>query len=94
MTEATTRQRIADALRERPMTASQLSETVGVPTSAVYDHLEHVAQSLDGSDEQLLVAPPACRDCGFTGFDDALNYPSRCPECRSERIAEPKFTVE
>jgi predicted Zn-ribbon and HTH transcriptional regulator len=94
MTEATTRQRIADALRDQPMTASELSETVGVPTSAVYGHLEHVAKSLDGSDEQFLVAPPACRACGFDGFDDPLNYPSRCPECRSERIAEPQFTVE
>lgn len=94
MTEATTRQRIADALRERPMTASDLSEAVGVPTSSVYDHLEHVAHSLDGSDEQFLVAPPACRDCGFDGFDDPMNNPSRCPECRSERIAEPQFTVE
>lgn len=94
MTEATTRQRIADALRERPMTASELSETVGVATGSVYEHLEHVAASLDGTDERFLVAPPACRDCGFDGFDDPLNYPSRCPECRSERIAEPRFTVE
>lgn len=94
MTEATTRQRIADALRERPMTASELSKTIGESTSAVYDHVDHVARSLDGSDESFLVAPPACRNCGFDGFDDALNYPSRCPECRSERIAEPQFTIE
>lgn len=94
MTEATTRQRIAAALREQPMTASELSETVGVATASVYDHLEHVAASLDGADERFLVAPPSCRDCGFDGFDDPLNYPSRCPECRSERIAEPRFTVE
>lgn len=94
MTEATTRQRIADAIRERPMTARELSETIGAPTSAVYDHVRHVAQSLDGTDEEFLVAPPACRECGFDGFDDPLNYPSRCPECKSERITEPQFLIE
>jgi len=59
----------------------------------VYEHLEHVAQSVDG-DEQFLVAPPECRNCGFDGFDDPLNYPSRCPDCKDEAIAEPTFTIE
>ncbi|MFB6097357.1 MAG: transcriptional regulator [Haloferacaceae archaeon] len=94
--EATARQRIADALRAEPLTASQLSERVGQPTPVVYDQLEHVARSIRGADgdEQFLVAPPECRACGFDGFDDPLNYPSRCPECKSERIEEPLFTVD
>lgn len=91
--EPTTRQRIADRLRESPATASDLAGALDLPTPVVYEHLEHVAQSVDG-DEQFLVAPPACRDCGFDGFDDPVNYPSRCPECKSERIAEPEFLVD
>ncbi|AEN05073.1 transcriptional regulator [Halolamina sp.] len=94
MEESTTRQRIIEALREEPATPRQLSTSVGVPTSTVYEHVRHVAQSLENADEQFLVAPPACRACGFDGFDDPLNYPSRCPECRSERIAEPQFVIE
>ena len=93
MAEETTRQRIADELRETPATASDLSTDIGVPASAVYEHLRHVAKSLDG-DEQVLVAPPECRTCGFSAFDDPVNYPSRCPECKSERIAEPTFKIE
>ena len=93
--DATTRQRIADALRSEPHDAGALSTTVGVPRSAVYRHVEHVAQSVrSGDDEQFLVAPPECRECGFDRFDDPLNDPSRCPECRSERIAEPAFLIE
>ena len=94
--DATTRQRIADALRTAPHDAADLSTAVGVPRSAVYRHLEHVAQSVraDAADEQFLVAPPECRGCGFDGFDDPLNDPSRCPECRSERIAPPTFVIE
>lgn len=94
MEEATTRQRIADALRAEPATPRQLSEQLGVPTSTVYEHVRHVAQSLENEDEQFLVAPPECRDCGFDEFDDPLNYPSRCPDCKCERIAEPTFVIE
>lgn len=93
--EATTRQRIAEALRTEPHDATDLSTAVGVPRSAVYRHVEHVAQSVESDDdEQFLVAPPECRACGFDDFDDPLNDPSRCPECRSERIAEPRFLIE
>ena len=75
------------------MTAGDLSSAVGLPESAVYDHLPHVARSV-GEDEQFLVAPPTCRECGFDGFDDPLNRPSRCPDCRSERVDEPTFVIE
>jgi hypothetical protein len=93
MAEETTRQRLADELRSQPRTASELSTHVGVPASTVYDHLQHVARSLDG-DEQFLVAPPECRHCGFSAFDDPVNYPSRCPDCRSEDIEEAVFKIE
>ncbi len=94
MEEATTRQRIVDALREAPATPRTLSKEVGVPTTVVYDHLRHVAKSLDDGDEQLLVAPPTCKDCGFSGFDDPLSAPSKCPECKCERITEPELVIE
>jgi predicted Zn-ribbon and HTH transcriptional regulator len=94
--ESTTRERIAAALRESPATASDLSARVGTSRSAVYDHLQHVARSLrgDDGDERVLVSPPTCRDCGFDGFDDPINHPSTCPECRSEDVAEPAFRID
>ena len=92
--DATTRQRIADHLRDRPAAASTLATEFAVTTATALDHVEHIAQSLDSTDEELLVAPPECRDCGFSGFDDRINRPSRCPDCKSEAIEEPRFTVE
>ncbi|ELZ52616.1 MULTISPECIES: transcriptional regulator [Halorubrum] len=98
----TTRQRIADALREGPRTASDLAATLSLPRPTIYEHLEHVSRSVadaggadaDGDgDEEFLVAPPTCRECGFDGFDDPVNEPSRCPECRCERIEEPAFVI-
>ena len=91
--EPTTRQRIADRLREDAATASEIGASLSLPTPVVYDHLEHVSRSV-GDDETFLVAPPACRDCGFDAYDDPINYPSRCPDCKSERIDEPAFLIE
>jgi len=88
----TTRQRIADFLREKPAAASALAAEFDVTTGDVLTHLEHISESLD--DEELLVAVPECRECGFDGFDDLLNVPSRCPECKSEDVEEPAFSIE
>ncbi|MFP9191687.1 transcriptional regulator [Natronosalvus vescus] len=92
--DETTRQRLTDALRTRPATPSELASEFDLTTGSILRHLEHVARSIDGTDEQMLVSPPRCRDCGFDRFDDRLNLPSRCPECKSESVAEPVFTVE
>lgn len=90
----TTRERITDRLRESPMAATDIAATFEIQTSDALTHVEHISRSLDGTDEQLLVAPPACRECGFEDFDDLLNRPSRCPECKSEAIEEPTFTID
>jgi predicted Zn-ribbon and HTH transcriptional regulator len=91
--ERTTRQRIADFLREEPAEAGRLATEFEITTAAALSHVEHIARSLEGTDEQLLAAPPECLDCGFSAFDDLANRPSRCPECKSEDLTEPVFTV-
>ena len=89
----TRRERIAELLSGTPMTPSELADELDATPAAIVDDLEHVARSVESGDGRLLVAPPTCRDCGFDGFDDPLNRPSRCPECRSESIAEPEVTI-
>lgn len=90
----TTRERIADALREHPETVSSLAERYEISSESALSHVHHVAKTVEGSGEQFLVRPPTCRDCGFDRFDDPINRPSRCPECKSEAIAEPAFRIE
>jgi len=90
----TTRQRIADRLRDGPASASALARDFEVSTDDALSHVDHIAQSLEPTDETLLVAPPECEDCGFDGFDDLVNRPARCPECKSEAVTEPAFTIE
>ena len=90
----TTRERITGVLREKAYTPSELAAEFEIAPATAIEHVEHVARSVDGTDEQLLVAPPTCRECGFDGFEDLLNRPSRCPECKSETIEEPAFVIE
>lgn len=94
MDDQTTRERILDTLRDRPETPSGLAEAFDVSRGTALTHVRHLSKSLDGTDEELLVKPPECRDCGFNGFDDPVNVPSRCPECKNEGIEEPAFVVE
>jgi predicted Zn-ribbon and HTH transcriptional regulator len=89
----TTRERMTDRLREEPLTAVGLAREFDVRASDALAHVQHIARTLEGTGEQLLVAPPECRDCGFDGFDDPANRPSRCPECKSENLTEPVFRV-
>jgi predicted Zn-ribbon and HTH transcriptional regulator len=91
---ATTRERIAERLREEPATPNGLATEFAITTASALSHVEHVSQSVKKDGEQLLVAPPECRACGFNAFDDPLNVPSRCPSCKTESIAEPAFTIE
>lgn len=89
----TTRERIIDLLREQSMTPTELADETETTPDAVVEHVRHIARSLTATDEELLVAPPQCHDCGFEDFDDRANRPSRCPSCKSEVIEDPLFTI-
>lgn len=90
----TTREKIGARLRETDATPSELSTEFGISRESAYRHVRHVAKSVDPEEAQFLVRPPTCRNCGFDDFEDLLNYPSRCPECKSEGIREPAFRID
>lgn len=90
----TTRQRIATLLRSEPTSPGALATEFGIRSGTALSHVEHLSKTLDSTDEELLVDPPTCRECGFSTFDELLNIPSRCPDCKSERVSEPVFTIE
>jgi len=92
--DATTRQRMTDRLRGKPATPSALATEFDVTAGAALRHLEHISRSVDETDEQFLVAPPECVECGFSDFDDLINRPSRCPACKHEGVEEPAFVIE
>ncbi len=91
--DETTREQITAFLRTEPASPSTIAGEFKITAGAAVRHVEHIARSIESNGEQLLVAPPECRECGFNRFDNPANRPSRCPDCKSEAIDEPTFVI-
>ncbi|HWM89619.1 MAG TPA: transcriptional regulator [Thermoanaerobaculia bacterium] len=92
----TFRQRIMEILRREELSFDELRRELEVPARALEDDLRHVERSLRHGSERLRIDPARCRACGFVFRERTsrhLHAPSRCPHCRSERIAEPRFRI-
>ncbi len=91
---ATVRSALRQVLRERPLTARELSARVGISEKDVFGHLEHLARSLRHSSERLRVEPAQCLACGFVFKERTrLRKPSKCPVCRSQRMDPSRFII-
>ncbi|MEM1618476.1 MAG: transcriptional regulator [Desulfurococcaceae archaeon] len=97
----TIRERIMRILEstKTPLTASEIANMLGNNTSPedVYEHLAHVAKTIRAKShgrKVLVMEPPVCKKCGFV-FKDIKKpkKPSRCPKCKSEWIASPRFMI-
>jgi predicted Zn-ribbon and HTH transcriptional regulator len=90
----THRQEIESWLRLGEETVESLARRLRLPVTQVIDDLEHVRCSLRPPDG-LRVEPAECEACGFVFHSRArVATPSRCPRCRSERIAPARFRIE
>ncbi len=89
--DKTSRQRLVDLLTRGDFTIENMARSLDMPVQRVLDDLEHVRESVGDRFEML---PPECKGCGFVfGDRTRLDRPSRCPECRKERIDGPWFHV-
>lgn len=88
----TVRQRIYVLLRAEMLTAKEISQRASLPERDVAEHLRHLEQSLGQNGEHLLVIAPRCIACGFE-LEQRHKRPSRCPRCKSERLAPPSFHI-
>ncbi len=92
-----------DALREALLTtrdtcatasARELASAAGLTEKDVIHHLEHLAKSLPHEAMKLVIEPATCLACEYVFRDrERLTAPSACPECRSERVAPPSFSL-
>lgn len=91
---STVRERIAQALREAELTAHEISQRASVLERDVAEHLRHLEHSLVHAGERLAMSAPLCLKCGFAFKDrERHSRPSRCPQCKSERISPPSFRI-
>jgi len=90
----TIRQAIKELLREQPLSALEISQSLSLPEKEVYDHLVHLARA-PGSGCRFRLTPAQCRKCGFVfAKRERLTSPSRCPLCRGQSIRRPRFSLE
>jgi predicted Zn-ribbon and HTH transcriptional regulator len=88
----TIRASLRAALREGASTLRELSGAVSVGEKDLVAHLEHLERSLRHSGERLVVEPARCLACGFEP-DRRFTRPSRCPQCKGNRLAYPRFSI-
>ena len=88
------RKNLIQMMLGNPMTVSQIARLVDESPSRVTDDLNHLFRSLKHTEYKAVVQPARCRACGFEFSEGKLNKPSKCPECYSTWVLEPKIGIE
>ena len=88
------RKNLVDLLLQNPLSVSQIARAVKESPSQVIDDLQHLLRSLKHSDYRAAIEPAHCRACGFEFSAEKFTKPSKCPECQSTWILEPKIGIE
>lgn len=94
--ERTPRQRIIDLIAGTRLSSHQLAQMLGIPERQVEEHLTHVVKTIARDKTRRFILDPArCQDCDFVFRDRIrLTSPCRCPHCRSEAIAAPRYGID
>lgn len=92
----TIRQQLMHHLAGARLASRDLAGMIGVPERQIEEHLAHVVRSLArDKTRRFLLEPSRCHDCGFVFRERTrLTTPGRCPACRSEAVAPPRFGIE
>lgn len=88
------RKSLIEVLLGNPMTVSQIARLVDETPGRVVDDLQHLFGSLKYTEYKAVVEPARCRACGFEFSAEKLNKPSKCPECHSTWVQEPRIGTE
>jgi len=90
----TVRQRIVHLLEEEELSARDISQRLGIREKEVYDHLTHIARSMNARGKRLRVPPFACLGCGYVFKErERFTRPGRCPRCKGTRVQTPVYRL-
>lgn len=90
-----TREAMIGYLKKHSATAQQLATEFQRNIDAVVDDIDHIRTSLrDDPNFRLMIRPPKCEFCGYQFAASNIKTPTRCPECKKEKIAPTRFRIE
>jgi predicted Zn-ribbon and HTH transcriptional regulator len=81
-------------LLDRELTVNEISRIAEQNGKTTTEDLQHLLKSLRHTEYQAVIAPAACRKCGFVFGTDKLRKPSKCPKCNGTWISEPRIRIE
>lgn len=93
--DKTIRQEIAALLEEGPVTARDISQSLGIREKEALSHLPFIEKTLVHKNRRLCLDPYRCQACDFE-FTERKRFskPGRCPACKGERIEPAVFWIE
>jgi predicted Zn-ribbon and HTH transcriptional regulator len=87
------RRDLIEVLLDRPTPVSLLARQLGLSSKELQEDLKHLFRSLEHTPYCPVVFPARCRKCGFEFSTSKTSKPSRCPQCRSQWLAEPRIML-
>jgi hypothetical protein len=87
------RREIIDILQKEEHSACELARLFRTRPDAVLRDLVHIEKSLKAERKRLSIRMPYCKNCGFVFKLKEPRSPSKCPNCRSEWMEDPRFKV-
>jgi predicted Zn-ribbon and HTH transcriptional regulator len=92
--QTTVRAELRAILRERLLTAREISARIAIGEKDVAEHLQHLSRSVKPGGERLQIEHAWCHACGFVFRDrERFSKPSRCPRCKEQRLAPARYRV-
>jgi transcriptional regulator len=88
------RKDLIEMLLGNPVTVSQIARLVDESPGRVTDDINHLFRSLKHTEYKAIVEPARCRAFGFEFSKEKLTKPSKCPECHSTWVLEPKIATQ
>ena len=85
------RKELIPLLLDSPMSVLQIARLVREDPRGIETDLLHLLKSLKHTEYTATIDPARCRKCGFEFDGGKLAKPSKCPECRSTWILEPRI---
>ncbi|MHA2028355.1 MAG: hypothetical protein ACW99A_01195 [Candidatus Kariarchaeaceae archaeon] len=90
-----TREILIERLQQSEASAIDLAKELNRSVSGIEEDLQHIRTTLRNNNElDLLIRPAICTLCDYVFSTGKTKTPSKCPNCKKQKIQVAKFKVE